>query len=552
MTHSLQLGRSLRLAMGVAALAATLLAQVTFSDVTREAGIAWKHNAGKAGKKWLPETMGPGCAFVDVNNDGYPDIVLVNSRSWTLGKTRSTSALYLNNRNGTFRNATSGSGLDVELYGLGVAAADYDNDGLVDLYITALEGDRLLRNLGNGKFNDVTALAGITNKGFGTSAAFFDFDRDGKLDLFVANYVQWSAEKDLFCSLDGSSKSYCTPESYKGRSPVLYRNLGGGKFQDVTKAAGLHDETSKGLGVAVFDFDNDGWADIFVANDTQPNKLYRNLKNGKFEDLGLTAGVAFDEGGVARGAMGVDAADYSRSGRQHLVVGNFSNQMLSLFHNEGKGLFVDDAARAGVGRPSLLTLTFGTFFLDYDNDGYLDIFTANGHIDEEIERVQPKVKYAQAPQMYRSLMGKRFQDVSAKLGPAFQKPQVARGAAYADYDLDGDLDILIANNNGTPVLLRNDGGNAKGWLRVRTVGSTANRNGIGAVLTLTSASGAQTQTVRSGSSYCSQSDLAVMFGLGADDKATRLEIVWPGGERQVINNPPIRKTITVVQGKGIQ
>ncbi|MCU0227765.1 MAG: CRTAC1 family protein [Bryobacterales bacterium] len=533
-------------------LALTLSAQVTFIDVTRQAGITWRHNAGKAGKKWLPETMGPGCAFLDLNNDGYPDIVLVNSRSWTPGKAKSLSALYLNNGNGTFRDATVGSGLDVERYGLGVTAGDFDNDGLPDLYVTALEGDRLLRNLGNGKFQDVTTQAGIANKGFGSSAAFFDFDRDGKLDLFVANYVQWSATNDLFCSLDGAAKSYCTPESYKGRSPVLYRNLGGGKFQDVTKSAGVYDESSKGLGVTVFDYDNDGWQDLFVANDTQPNKLYHNLRNGRFEDVGLTAGVAFDESGVARGAMGVDAADYSRSGRQHLVVGNFSNQMLSLFHNEGKGLFVDDAARAGVGRPSLLTLTFGAFFLDYDNDGFLDIFTANGHIDEEITRVQPKVTYAQAPQMYRNLGGKRFQDVSATLGQDFQKALVARGAAYADYDLDGDPDILIANNNGAPVLLRNDGGNRGKWLRVRTVGSGANRDGIGAVLKLTTTSGTQTQTVRSGSSYCSQSEFPVTFGLGADPKASQLEITWPGGERQVIPNPPIGKAITVVQGKGIQ
>lgn len=544
--------RTVLVAAALAAAACGLCAQVSFTNVTRLAGIRWKHNAGKAGKKWLPETMGPGAAFLDLNNDYYPDIVLVNSRSWAKGGTKSTSALYLNNKNGSFRDATAGSGLDVEIYGLGVSAGDFDNDGLPDLYITALEGDRLLRNEGNGKFRDVTAQAGITNKGFGTSSAWLDYDRDGKLDLFVGNYVQWSPEKDLFCSLDGSAKSYCTPESYKGISPVLYRNAGNGKFEDVTKAAGVYDPTSKSLGVAVFDADNDGWPDLFVANDTQPNKLFRNLGNGKFEDIGLSAGVAFDEGGVARGAMGVDAADYDRSGRAHLVVGNFSNQMLSLFHNEGKGLFVDDAATSAIGRASLLTLTFGAFFFDYDLDGYLDIFTANGHIDEEIERVQPKVTFEQAPQLYRNLGGKRFEEVSAKAGADFQKRLVARGAAYADYDLDGDLDILIANNNGEPTLLRNDGGNRNSFVRVRTFGSKDNRLGIGAVLKLTSASGTQTQRVRSGSSYCSQSDLAVTFGLGADQKATQLEVIWPNGEREVIANPPIKKTITIVQGKGLQ
>lgn len=543
------------LAVGLGALllgTASLCAQVTFANVTKQAGISWKHNAGKAGKKWLPETMGPGVAFLDLNNDYYPDIVFVNSRSWTKGGAKSTSALYLNNKNGSFRDATAGSGLDVEVYGLGISAGDFDNDGLPDLYITALEGDRLLRNEGNGKFRDVTALAGITNKGFGTSSAWLDYDRDGKLDLFVANYVQWSAEKDLFCSLDGAVKSYCTPESYKGTSPVLYRNLGGGKFQDATKDSGLYDPTSKSLGVTVFDFDNDGWPDIFVANDTQPNKLFHNQQDGKFEDVGLSAGVAFDEGGVARGAMGVDAADYDRSGRAHLVVGNFSNQMLSLFHNEGKGLFVDDAATSSIGRASLLTLTFGAFFFDYDLDGYLDIFTANGHIDEEIERVQPKVTFEQSPQLYRNLAGKRFEEQSAKLGQDFQQPMVARGAAYADYDLDGDLDILIANNNGEPVLLRNDGGNKNGFVRVRTFGSKDNRLGIGAVVKVTNSSGTQTQRVRSGSSYCSQSDLALTFGLGSERKVTQIEVTWPSGERQVIANPPVQKTITVVQGKGLQ
>ena len=549
--------RSLILFAAIGAAVAVLTAQVpsghvTFKNVTAEAGIRWKHNAGKAGKKWLPETMGPGAAFLDLNNDYYPDIVLVNSRSWTKGASKSLSALYLNNKNGTFRDATAGSGLDVELYGLGISAGDFDNDGLPDLYITALEGDRLLRNEGNGKFRDITAAAGIANKGFGTSSAWFDYDRDGKLDLFVGNYVQWSAEKDLFCSLDGAAKSYCTPESYKGISPVLYRNLGNGKFEDVTKAAGLYEPSSKSLGVTVFDADNDGWPDLFVANDTQPNKLFRNLGNGRFEDIGLSAGVAFDEGGVARGAMGVDAADYDRSGRAHLVVGNFSNQMLSLFHNEGKGLFVDDAATSAIGRASLLTLTFGAFFFDYDLDGFLDIFAANGHIDEEIERVQPKVTFEQAPQLYRNLGGKRFEEVSAKVGPDFQKRLVARGAAYADYDLDGDLDILIANNNGQPALLRNDGGNHNSFVRVRTYGAKDNRLGIGAVLKLTSASGTQTKRVRSGSRYCSQSDLAITFGLGADQKATQLEIIWPNGEKQVIPNPPIKKTITIVQGKGLQ
>ena len=286
----------------------------------------------------MPETLGSGAAFFDADGDGWIDILLVNSKDWTPSGRHTTAALYRNNHNGTFTDITRGSGLDVEMYGIGVAVADFDNDGRDDVYITALEGDRLFHNEGNGKFKDVTAASGIKNANFGTSAAWLDYDRDGKLDLFVANYVQWTQKGDLWCSLDGNVKSYCTPESYKGTSSKLFHNLGGGRFEDVTNKAGLGDPTGKSLGVTVIDFDDDGWPDIFVSNDTQPNKLYHNNKNGTFSEQGVSAGVAFGEDGVARGAMGVDWSDYDRTGRAHLLVGNFSNQMLSLYHNEGNGL----------------------------------------------------------------------------------------------------------------------------------------------------------------------------------------------------------------------
>lgn len=318
---------------------------------------------------------------------------------WSIRETglpgrRSTAALYRNTRDGKFADVTRGSGLDVEFYGLGVAVADYDNDGKSDVYITALEGDRLFHNEGNGRFRDVTAASGIRNAAFGASAAWLDYDRDGKADLFVTNYVQWNQKGDLWCSLDGATKSYCTPESYKGVSSRLFHNLGAGKFEDATQKAGLGDGSSKALGVSIFDVNGDAWPDLFVANDTQPNKLYRNNRNGTFTDEAVSAGVAFGEDGVARGAMGTDSGDYDRSGRQHLLVGNFSNQMLGLYHNEGNSLFVDEAPRSTVGRASLLSLTFGLFFFDYDLDGNLDIFAANGHIDEEIGRVQPKVQFS--------------------------------------------------------------------------------------------------------------------------------------------------------------
>lgn len=539
--------KAIALLLAAATLGSTSTAQ--FTDVTAEAGIRFRHNAGKAGKKWLPETMGSGCAFFDFDGDGKLDVLLLNGKSWKPGGPKTPSALY-RNTGGKFVDVTRGSGLDADLYALGAAIADYDNDGRDDVYITALGGDHLFHNEGNGKFRDVTAASGITNKEFSSSAAWFDYDRDGKLDLFVANYVQWTPQSDLWCSLDGVSKSYCTPESYKGTSSKLYHNLGGGKFEDVTQKARLADGNSKSLGVAVLDYDGDGWPDLFVANDTQPNKLYRNLKNGTFKEEGVAAGVAFGEDGVARGAMGVDVADYDRSGRPHLLVGNFSNQMLGLYRNEGRGLFVDEAPRSSVGRSSLLSLAFGVFFFDYDLDGWQDIFAANGHIDEEIGRVQPKIHYAQPPLLFRNLGRGRFEDVSLKAGAAMKTPIVARGAAYGDYDGDGDLDILLSVNNGPARLLRNDLPKGSHWLTLKLQGTKSNRNGIGAVVRVTTASGEQWQTVHTGSSYCSQSDLALTFGLGTQAKVDRIVIEWPSGVKERISVPGVDRRLTVVEGSG--
>ena len=524
---------------------------VTFTDATAQAGIRFVHNAGKAGKKYLPETLGSGGAFIDVDGDGWIDIILVNSKDWTPRGRRSTAAVYRNNRNGTFTDITRGSGLDVEIYGMGIAVGDYDNDGRDDVYITALEGDHLFHNEGNGKFTDVTRASGINNANFGTSAAWLDYDHDGKLDLFVANYVQWTQKGDIWCSLDGSTKSYCTPESYKGTSSRLYHNLGNGKFEDVTVKAGLGDPNSKSLGVAIVDIDNDGWPDIFVCNDTQPNKLYRNNRNGTFSESGMTAGVAYGEDGVARGAMGTDFADYDRSGRAHLLVGNFSNQMIGLYHNEGNGLFVDEAPTSSLGRDSLLSLSFGVFFFDYDLDGYPDILTANGHIEEQIGRVQPKIHYAESPLLFRNLGAKKFENVSNKVGSDFLKPLVARGAIYGDYDRDGDLDVLITSNNGPAHLFRNDGGNKNHWISVRTRGTKSNRDGIGAVVRIESASGKQWGTVHSGSSYASQSDLALTFGIAQDPVISSLKVEWPSGTKQSFANVQPNQAIIVDEAKGI-
>jgi enediyne biosynthesis protein E4 len=543
------------LSLVAAVAAATLRAAptpsaVTFTDVTSASGITFVHNNGRAGQKYLPETMGTGGAFVDLNNDGRLDIVLINGRDWKPGGRKTLPALYKNNGNGTFTDVVSGSGFDASLYGMGVAAGDYDNDGRDDLYVTAIDGDRLYHNDGNFKFRDVTKASGIQNANFGTSAAWLDFDRDGRLDVFVANYVRWSPEKDVYCSLDGKAKTYCTPESYPGVASKLFRNAGGGRFQDVSRKAGVADPSSKSLGVAVLDFDSDGWPDIFVANDTQPNKLYRNNRDGTFTESGVAAGVAFSEDGVARGAMGVDAIDYDRSGRPHLLVGNFSSQMLALYRNEGNGLFIDVAPASSVGRVSLLSLAFAVFFMDYDLDGLPDIFAANGHIEEAIGRVQPKVQFKQIPHMFRNLGGGRFDSVGPSLGPAFNVAQVARGAAYGDFDRDGDLDLLITNNDGPARLLRNDGGNRNHWLTIRTQGVKANKDGIGAVVRVETADGVSVQTVHSGSSYCSQSDLALTFGLGKNTAARSVQIDWPSGTKDRIANVAGDRIVTIQEGTG--
>lgn len=525
---------------------------VQFKDVTTAAGIKFVHNSGAAGKKYLPETMGSGCAFLDYNNDGWLDLFLVNSSDWPGPKRKkSPSKLYRNNQDGTFTDVTRAAGLDIDFYGMGVSVADFDNDGDSDIYLSGLGEDRLFRNQGDGRFQDVTKAAGLGNPGFGTSSAWLDYDKDGLLDLFVANYVQWTLETDIFCTLDGSNKSYCTPESYKGASPRLYRNLGGGKFRDVSGKSKIYDESNKGLGVLVFDYNNDDWPDIMLANDTQPNKLWENQKDGTFSEMGLLAGVAFSEDGVARGAMGIDAGDYDHSGHPSVVIGNFSNEMLTLYHNEGSGFFIDEAPTSSIGPASLLTLAFSCFFFDYDLDGFLDVYVANGHVENDISRVQQEVRYAQPPHLFRNLAGRRFQEVTAQVGKAFAAPRVGRGAAYGDYDKDGDLDLLVTSSGGSAKLFRNEGGSGNNWVTLRLVGKQSNRDGIGAKIRLRAGGITQSGSVKSGSSYCSQSQLALTFGLKNANRIDRLEVLWPKGKKQVLTELPINKAVTIHEERGV-
>jgi len=528
---------------------------IEYSDVTSQVGIRFKHNSGAFGKKYLPETMGNGVCVLDYDNDGWQDILLVNSMDWPEHKSgKSFPALYHNNHNGTFTDVTAKAGLAVEMYGLGCAVADYDNDGYPEIYITTVGKNRLFHNQGNGTFVDVTAKAGVADPGFSTSAVWFDYDNDGKLDLFVAHYVEWSVQSDRHCSLDGKHKSYCTPQTYKGQSSTLYHNKGNGVFENVTRHAGLYDPKSKSLGIALLDYDNDGWLDLFVANDTEPNKLYRNQHDGTFTDVALAAGIAYGESGAARAGMGTDAGDYDNSGWQSLVIGNFTNESMALYHNDGSGLFTDLAPASGIGKMSARSLTFAAFFFDYDLDGMLDIFAANGHVSDDISVVQPTVKYAQPPHVFHNQGKNKFEDVTAKLGPALQQPVVGRGAAYLDFDNDGDLDLLITANNGSTRLLRNDHANQNDMLRIKTVGRRSNRDGIGAKVSLKAAKGARLfGMVKTGSSYLSQSELPLTFGLGRpeDGKTVSLEIIWPSGQKDSISNVKPNQFITVQEGKGI-
>jgi hypothetical protein len=527
---------------------------IQFTDVTSKALITFKHNSGAFGKKYLPETMGSGVCLIDYDNDGWQDILFINSMDWPEHKvSKSYPALYHNNKDGTFTDVTRQAGLATEIYGMGCAVGDFDNDGFDDVYITAVGENHLFHNLGNGRFADITTRAGVGDPGFSTSAMWFDYDNDGKLDLVVSHYVEWTVAGDKSCSLDGKNKSYCTPQTYEGQGMSLFHNNGDGVFQNVTKRAGLYEATSKSLGIAMLDYDDDGWMDLFVANDTEPNKLYHNNGDGTFTESAVISGVAYGESGTTRAGMGADAGDYDHSGRQGLVIGNFTNEGLALYHNDGEGLFRDDSLRSGVSTASLKSLTFGTFFFDYDLDGFLDIFATNGHVADDIGVLQPTLKYEEPSLLFHN-DGGRFDEVSGRLGSALRRAVVGRGAAYGDIDNDGDLDLILTTNNGAARLLRNDNGNHNDMLRIKTIGTRSNRDGIGTKITLTmNKNGRQFAIVKSGSSYLSQGELPLTFGLGTPEegKSVSLEVRWPSGRKDSITDVKPNQFVTIQEGKGI-
>jgi enediyne biosynthesis protein E4 len=523
-----------------------------FADVTQLAGIQFQHNSGAFGGKLLPETLGSGCVFLDYDADSWQDILLINGMDWPgHQRQRSTPRLYKNNRNGTFSDVTKSAGLDIEMYGMGVAVGDYNNDGFPDVLITCIGQNRLFRNTGKGTFLEVTRASGLSGRqAFSTSALWFDYDRDGLLDLFVCNYVRWSPEHDVFCSLDGKHKSYCTPEAYRGDTCWLFHNRGDGTFEDVTATCGVFDSSSKSLGVAMLDYDQDGWPDLLVANDTQPNKLYQNLRNGKFKDVAVEAGLAFSIEGKARAGMGLDVADFENSGKSGIAITNFDNEMIGLYRAVRAGTYDDISIAAGIGLPSKNSLGFGCSFLDVDLDGSLDLIVANGHIEETVRNIRGNVGYAQPPHLFLNQGGK-FQDVAANANGGFAQPKVGRGLAYGDFDRDGDLDILLTTNSGPAYLYRNDQLGGHRSIRFRLTGTKSNRDAIGAVVRVFYNGLSQSQMVKTGSSYLSQSELPLTFGLGQHDRIDRVQIVWPSGEKEEFKDLLAGKGYQCKETKGI-
>ena len=540
---------------------------VKFTDITAEAGITFSHVNGAYGDKLLPETMGGGVAFLDYDNDGYQDLLFVNSTYWPghipEGKQPPTMALYHNDGHGHFTDATKGSGLDISFYGMGVAVGDYDNDGLPDVFITAVGGNHLFHNEGRGKFREVTGEAGVggTASDWSMSAAFIDYDNDGKLDLFVGNYVQWSQEIDRANSyqLPGIGRAYGPPRNFTGTFPYLFHNEGNGRFTDVTAQAGLQTKDpatglplAKSLAVAPVDVDNDGWIDLVVANDTVPNFLFHNEHGAKFKEIGAQSGVAYDAYGLIRGAMGIDSARFRNDDTLGIAIGNYANEMNALYvARRDSLLFADEATKAGVGPASQKLLKFGLFFFDYDLDGRLDVLTANGHIEPDINRVQSDQQYRQPAQLFWNRgdgTNKGFLAVSPdKAGPDLFKPIVGRGSAFADIDGDGDLDVVLTQVGGPPLLLRNDQNLHHHWIRLKLVGTKSNRDAIGAWIKVRVAGHTLSRQVMPTRSYLSQSELPVTIGLGDAGVLESVEIAWPSGIIQKVSLPPIDRLTIITE-----
>lgn len=529
-----------------------LPASVQFNDITGSAGITFKHALSQE-KKYISESMSGGVALFDYDNDNYLDMFFVNSLTVELVKAnkKTRSALYRNNRDGTFSDVTDKAKVGDVGWGMGCAVGDFNNDGFNDLYVTSIGPDHLFKNNGNGTFTDVTQKAGVSDPRFSTGAAFLDYDNDGKLDLFVANYVGFDMNNlPVFgegptCQFKGVPVQ-CGPRGLPGAGDSLFRNNGDGTFTDVSKKAGVADSRGYyGLDVVGSDFDGDGWIDIFVANDSTPNFLYRNNGNGTFSEIGFESGTALDKNGNEQGCMGVTLGDYDHDGLLDMFITNFDDEYNVLYRNAGRGSFVDVSYESGVAMVSLPYVGWGTKFFDYDNDGWLDLFVANGHAYPQ------RGRYLQRKLLHRNNRDGTFSEVAAQSGGALMEERASRGTAFGDIDNDGDVDLVVNDLDSVPQLLRNEGGSKNNWILVKTIGTKSNRNGIGARVKVVSGDLVQLDEVRSGGSYISQNDLRLHFGLEKRAKVDLIQVRWPSGSVDTLTNVSVNKIVTVKEGKGL-
>jgi hypothetical protein len=520
--------------------------RVQFVNVAREAGITFKHENGASKEKLMPETFGSGVAWIDFDNDGLPDLFFSNGADLAHGKPSPGNVLYHNLGNGKFEDVTAKAGVAGNgMFATGATVGDYDNDGFLDLFVTGYNSRQLFHNNGDGTFTDVTAKAGVSGGGWSSSAAWVDYDRDGYLDLFVARYLEYDIKTAPYCGYKQEGyRMYCDPQQFDGVPAQLFHNNHDGTFTDVSVRAGIANRAGKGLGVVVGDIDLDGWPDIFVTNDGVRNFLYRNKGDGTFQDITYTAGTGFDMNGKAMAGMGTEIADFDGDGIPDIFLTAFSREYNTLFRNLGKLQFEDVTLKAGL-QSGFLTLAFGAKLFDYDNDGLLDIFCTNGHVTDNVELYDPQLTYRQSDLLYQNIGGGRFKDVSAESGPAFRIKHVGRGAAVADFDNDGDLDIVVADCGGPALLYRNDGGNRNHWLAIKARGRESNRFGLGSKVRITAGGATQYREINPSGSYLSTSDMRLYVGLGKETVARRLEIEWPRGKKQVLENVPAGQVLTL-------
>ena len=521
---------------------------IQFVDVTQEAGIHYKHVDGRSGQKYFMETLGSGAAFFDYDGDGDPDLYFVNGAPLPgyVSQAIPTNCLYENNGDGTFTDVTEKAGVGDTGYGHGCAVGDYNNDGQLDLYVTNYGINRLYRNNGDGTFTEVAESAGVTESRWSTSCAFADYDRDGNLDLYVVNYIVFDIDENPWCGFkEKGIRAYCEPDNFIAQSDVLYRNNGDGTFTDVTKTAGIYNTTGKGLGVVWGDYNNDGAPDIYVANDSTENLFYHNNRDGTFEEVGFMVGVALSEDGVAENGMGTAFGDWNNDGWLDLTVTNYAQQTNTLYHNDADGFFTDTTATTKTAQITYPYLGWATAFIDYDNDGYQDLFVANGHLHENLAELGQEGTYGQRNLLFRNNTNNTFTEVSETLGAGMKLTDVSRGATFADYDLDGDIDIVVTNSNTAPRLLRNDGGNRKNYLQIRLTGTNGSRDAIGARVKITTGTLTQTREVRSGDGYLSQRDLTLHFGIGDYKQVDSIEVQWQSGTKQLIGSVPANQVLSL-------